>query len=519
MHVSAASVLLARICETRGVSPMAPGSSTDPRALPIALEGPSTSSTAPTLGSGAATMRAEQPTDLMVTAVAMKGMVAADRTASGDTVLTHMHTFERHVLRGEWSLVVQENSPNVFVAKDGSVACDEYHDVEDLFARQLFQDENGERYLVRIRDGAPDWQPMATLMSRHRRARMTMHIDNTSASLAFDVYVFNRPRLASARVFWPLTTLYGFIGHKSFDHAPAHWMSKSWARWAARLTSACGSSQLVVGTYVVADRPRKTNMPFEDRCLSKPSVSTFGLFYLLTMMTACKPRHGGLRDAQARMGCATFLRSVWSWATSYGAWALRVQASQEWTARWPRPEAPPGAEGWADLQVLGGRCSLAPLRALENDWEHGACAKTWISTLAAVLDVDSDNIPLDSLARAAMQSPTTCPLAAQVLWCSAMMLEKLVGAQSQRSIDDVGTVGCLSLEWHDVADLPLSGAPMERYLARYVEESVRVSRRHTVVGLVTDKTNLPGVALQNTCLILPSSRAIVCCPAVRWGCL
>ena len=257
VHVSAASVLLARICETRGVSPMAPGSSTDPRALPIALEGPSTSSTAPTLGSGAATMRAEQPTDLMVTAVAMKGMVAADRTASGDTVLTHMHTFERHVLRGEWSLVVQENSPNVFVAKDGSVACDEYHDVEDLFARQLFQDENGERYLVRIRDGAPDWQPMATLMSRHRRARMTMHIDNTSASLAFDVYVFNRPRLANARVFWPLTTLYGFIGHKSFDHAPAHWMSKSWARWAARLTSACGSSQLVVGTYVAADRPRK----------------------------------------------------------------------------------------------------------------------------------------------------------------------------------------------------------------------------------------------------------------------
>ena len=98
-----------------------------------------------------------------------------------------------------------------------------------------------------------------------------------------------------------------------------------------------------------------------------------------------------------------------------------------------------------------------------------------------------------------------------------MVLEKLLGAQSQRSIDDVGTVGCLSLEWHDVADVPLSCAPMERYLARYVEESVRVSRRHTVVGLVTDKTNLPGVALQNTCLILPSSRAIACCPAVRRG--
>jgi len=116
-----------------------------------------------------------------------------------------------------------------------------------------------------------------------------------------------------------------------------------------------------------------------------------------------------------------------------------------------------------------------------------------------------------------MQSPTTCPLAAQVLWCSAMILEKLLGAQSQRSIDDVGTVGCLSLEWHDVADLPLSGAPRERYLARYVEESVRVSRRHMVVGIGTDKTHLQSVTLQNTCLILPSSRAIACCPAGRWG--
>jgi hypothetical protein len=187
VYVAAASVLWARICETRGVSPMAPENSTDPRALPIALEGPSTSSAAPTLGSGAATMRAEQPTGRTVAAAATKGMVTAGRTASGDTVLAHMQTFERHVLRGVSSLVVHENCANVFASKDSSVAGDERHDVEDLFGRQLFQDEVGGRYLARIRDGQPCWQAMATLMSRHRRARMTMHVDSTSASSAFGV--------------------------------------------------------------------------------------------------------------------------------------------------------------------------------------------------------------------------------------------------------------------------------------------------------------------------------------------
>ena len=102
------------------------------------------------------------------------------------------------------------------------------------------------------------------------------------------------------------------------------------------------------------------------------------------------------------------------------------------------------------------------------------------------------------------------------LWGAALPLEKLLGYQTQGK-DEANGVGSLSLEFVDVADLPLVGADMERCLVRYVEESVRLSRTHTVVGLVIDKTNLPGVTVQNTCLILPTSRAIVCCPAVRWG--
>ena len=95
-----------------------------------------------------------------------------------------------------------------------------------------------------------------------------------------------------------------------------------------------------------------------------------------------------------------------------------------------------------------------------------------------------------------------------------MRLEKLLGRHGK---DEANGVGSLSLEFVDGADLPFVGAGVERYVVRYVEESVRLSRTHTVVGLVAGKTNSPGVAVQNTCLILPTSRAIVCCPAVRWG--
>ena len=62
----------------------------------------------------------------------MKGMVAADMTMDGDTVLTHLETFERHVLRGRWSLVTSDDSDHVFVAKDGSDDVNEFHDVEDI---------------------------------------------------------------------------------------------------------------------------------------------------------------------------------------------------------------------------------------------------------------------------------------------------------------------------------------------------------------------------------------------------
>jgi hypothetical protein len=182
---------------------MAPARSADPCTLPVARGGSNTSSTVSTVGSGAVAVRAEQPIARTVTAVAMKGMVGADRTASGDTVLTHMPTFERRVLRGRWSLAVQESSDDAFVAKDSSDTGDEYHDVEWIFARQLFLGAAGERYLARLRDRKPDWQPTATLTSRHRRALMTMHADKTSAILTYEVYVFNRrpflPMLARLR--------------------------------------------------------------------------------------------------------------------------------------------------------------------------------------------------------------------------------------------------------------------------------------------------------------------------------
>ena len=327
----------------------------------------------------------------------MKGMVAADMTMDGDTVLTRLETFERHVLRGRWSLVTSDDSDHVFVAKDGSDDVSEFHDVEDIFARQLFEDDEGQRYLLRLRDAVRNPQPMAALMSRHRVGRITLHVGTTSASVCFQVYVFIRPRPGNARIVWPLQDVYSFLGTPLYNGTPSKWVCKHWAVWSARLAEACGSSQLVAGTYLAKDNVTKLRMPFEWRCLPTPSASTFGLLYLATMWSSCTPQRGGLRDAVARLNAATLLRAMWSWAPAHGQWTLRTQASPEWVIRWARLEPLPGADGWVELQIDAGCCSLAPLRAFEDTWEHGVCVKGWIKALEPLVDVESELIPVGCL--------------------------------------------------------------------------------------------------------------------------
>ena len=172
---------------------MPPGSSRDSHVLGNVDGAPSLIAPSSAIVHATAAVSSEQPAPLTVTAVAMKGMVAADMTMGGDTVLAHLETFERHVLRGRWSLVTSDDSDHVFVAKDGSDEVNEPHDVEGVFARQLFEDDEGQRYQFRLRDAVQNPQPMAALMSRRRVGRTTLHVGTTSASVCFQVCVFIRP--------------------------------------------------------------------------------------------------------------------------------------------------------------------------------------------------------------------------------------------------------------------------------------------------------------------------------------
>ena len=72
--------------------------------------------------------------------------------------------------------------------------------------------------------------------------------------------------------------------------------------------------------------------------------------------------------------------------------------------------------------------------------------------------------------------------------------------------------GAVSFKWMGMEDIDAGSHRAERQVLAYIARGVELARMHRVFGMPTDGGRLPGMKIQNSLLVLPSSHAILCAP-------
>lgn len=318
----------------------------------------SSSSSAPSSGPGTV---AEPPMGNASLAV-HRGVVYLDQTGSSTWMLTHILTLEAVPLEsvGELVLLFDNDGYGAVVYESGEV-----RSCEDLFGRQLFGRDTGERVIVGARGGpeAAFTRPWSLTFGSQRFAQTSVTVISGVAQQHhnFEAYRFDWPRM-QASVFWSFKSLYSALGLQCFKKSWSSWCWAGFERWHRFLDSIGLGMHLCQSAAAMKNRCE--GLPLHGNDLPTPGVSSWGMLALLSRWSSGSRKQGCLDTEDARHAAGQLLRSFLVSLGGVRRWALEVRLAAPWQSRWPRPEA---VAPKVDLPVLAeGMVDMVPLAELAS---------------------------------------------------------------------------------------------------------------------------------------------------------
>ena len=141
-------------------------------------------------------------------------------------------------------------------------------------------------------------------LSCHKPGMVELKVGASSAAASINAFVFARPRSFGQRVFFSLYSLYAFMQMTASSGQPSRWVDRGHTRWLADLGKLLGPCTCIVfGTYLSARAFNRASVPWLQRCLPEPSISTFAMLIMCCRWPWKSQQAGGLADGQQKQSC------------------------------------------------------------------------------------------------------------------------------------------------------------------------------------------------------------------------
>lgn len=432
-------------------------------------------------------------------------------------LLTHTGTCERVRLPlGHWELVFSEDGCDAVVTKAGDAEEDDrVLDVSTLLTKTLLQSATGAQ-IMQIRDAAGqtttiDWDMER---SRHRPAYCSLALLPVNVTVRMTTYVFIRPRSLNQRAFWCLSRLYELLNLKSYGGSASRWFFNSKVSWSKAFVSIFGYDQLVEGTYMNDGANKKQTLPWPERCLGHPSVSTAGLLALTCRWCVLRREAGGLSTDGPRSAAKHIFMNCARIFGYSGATEVRLICGMDWHWEWPRPLPAVDGRTSVALGVTGDAIDLTALASAAGRPDRVATAHNWwkiLSKALGILHLDICKVPIATLAEVCAGDMKLRSMFGQLLAQVFVAIERFLGSMAKfpakRKECDINFV------WMDASD-DLTANQRDLTLAQYTECCYHATIGHNMFSCCTDKANVRAVPLQVTAIGLTNGVVMLPPPAV-----
>ena len=315
------------------------------------------------------------------------------------------------------------------------------------------------------------------------------------------VTLFRRPRACAQTVFWGLFDIHKLLATKGFSGQASKWAWDSMPAWRRPTIDHLGGNHIILSKHAGTADQKKQSVPFCDRMLSQPSVTSALLVMLLARWGHCVPARGGLRDPGSQQAASDFLRALILFTC--GATTEReiiIVFDENWQCMWPRPNVVPDGCFQFPFQFNeDGTIDLKPLLCLQAGMDQSRVARAWSSAVfeTQLGQAVAGTVQLGWILGKAAGQKKLKSFAAQLVWQLSRQLDAALAKDTGRASD----TAWLSLEVID-GRVRVNSDNMDEQLFAYASAGVTASLGRHAFGFATDKANPCAGSIANSVISL-----------------
>jgi hypothetical protein len=430
--------------------------------------------------------------------------------AENATMVKHRRTLEGRQLPGStWTVVYDEQGFGCLVAEDD----DRVLLLEQWLNRQLYRSPNGEEVVLHKKPGEPErtWSLSAT-RQEYEDGLLTFPVMGVAGTgVSIQVYRLCWPRQA-LRHMLDMTSIYKLTDGKTYCGFPSKWAFYKFPFWKKMMTAAGIDGD----SHVMWSADDHGNGD-DSRFLPKVAGTASAYLAVLAKGSTGEPhvKEGHLVRGDPT-GCDHLLLAICAYVCAGRPCSLRINivADKSWSCVWP------GADvcGQSDYQLTvtdSGMIDFGSWRACveSGDLPDGHAIKTWWRTLSKKVD-DHNQLLLKRALAVAADSKVLKGFFGQLLWAVGMEWEKVLFlmAKTKDQAKELPPRCLMRFELQTPLAMMTSVTSLEKYLARHVKTSIKVSKGHRHVSIASDKAAVRGLNLTNSIMVLENGTAIVMPP-------
>ena len=214
---------------------------------------------------------------------------APDRTGEGEFSVCHVVALQTLKLKAIEAELVETAEDDVILMTLGEDIVPKLHELNDVWQVVMYKDATSGKVYVHQKASGRTLE-LSTFRSRHQVMSCGVNFTSSAASASVERYKMTHPRVPNQRIFWSMHSLYQLFGLAGYQGKAITWSHFQLEKMHKRMAPMHHVTHLIFGWYVaVISEDKRGNLPYEDRCLPAPSVSTFGL--IINLMTWSSSPH------------------------------------------------------------------------------------------------------------------------------------------------------------------------------------------------------------------------------------
>jgi hypothetical protein len=441
--------------------------------------------------------------------IPMKERLHLDRIGAFRWVLTDVVTRESKPLpEGDWGFEFDDDPEMAAVVRLSEPSDPQFLLVDEFMTTGAAKNDDGEIFL---RDSSRDskYYPLERLRTTHRVGCVQLRLGAANTAKPFDVFVLKWARACGQRVHWGLKHFYEALGMKSYDGEYSKWVWSSLKPWRKVLERHLPGNHFILSNHANAGCKKQEDLPYSDRMLDQPAISSVALLLLLSRWSRSKPQAGGLIEVACKAAAGEVLDAMLAEASRRCQGKLiEIVFDPVWACTWPRPCDGKGVLR-EEFQCCDGGVDFGRLLGLDGDLAANVTARQWSKAIFVAGDVGEGRglLSFSALLDRVVPVRQLEAFTAQILFALASHLEMSLGESLK-----LGEKACL----FSFAERPISAhsQDLDVRLFNYVSACVNHSLAWNVLGVATDKANPCSGGIVNIVFSYPDNKLAIACPQV-----